>query len=100
MDDNVLSVNLKLGFDTFQFMFGKLSTYYLVAMDNATRGNNFWFEFLWFKSHIFPRDKHELEWRFRRKWEHILHILKLEAQTITFIKLTTTIMYRGLMNKF
>lgn len=49
-------------------------------------GNNFWFEFLWFKSHIFPRDKHELEWRFRRKWENILHILKLEAQTITFIK--------------
>jgi len=38
MDDNVLSVNLKLGFDTFQFMFGKLSTYYLVAMDNATLG--------------------------------------------------------------
>jgi len=45
MDDTVLSVNLKLGFDTFQFMFGKLSTYYLVAMDNATWGNNFWFEF-------------------------------------------------------
>jgi len=38
MDDNVLSVNLKLGFDTFQLMFGKLSTYYLVAMDNATYG--------------------------------------------------------------
>ena len=64
-------------------------------------GNNFWFEFLWFKSDIFPQDKHEfLEWRFRRKWENILHILKLEAQTSTFINLTTTIMYRGLISKF
>ena len=27
MDDNVLPVNLKLGFVTFQFMFGKISSY-------------------------------------------------------------------------